>query len=474
MTARWSWPLAVLLFAAAAAGPALAAGSGAGGGIDGRGLELWWGLPFTGLLLSIALLPAALPGLWHRRFGAVSLVWALAFVVPYALRFGGDAIAAGLVHIMVLDYLPFVILIGASYVVTGGVRLGRGCGGTPAANVAVLATGTLLAGLVGSTCASMLLIRPLLAGNEARRQKAHLVVFLIVLVGNIGGGLTPLGNPPVFLGFLEGIDFFWTARHLGPPILLATLVLLGVFFLIDRCWYNREVASGLLPPGAAAGPSTGGPRLEGGDNLVLMGAVALTVLFQGLWRPELGVAIAGVRVPLETLVAEALMVAIATLSLCLTGGAARQARGFRWRPLVEVAVLFAAIFVTVAPMLAILQAGHEGAAAGWLAGLDPARLFWLAGGLSSVLDNAPTWLVFFHAAGGDAAALMGREAPTLLAITMGAVFMGALTYVGNSPNLMLKAIVEDRGIAMPGFFGYLLWAALLLLPLFGCMTLIWF
>lgn len=456
-----------------AAAPAAAGGSAPAlaGGLDGGALDLWWGAPFVGLLLSIALLPAALPKLWRRHFGLVSLVWALAFVVPCGLRFGVGAIAQGLVHVMLLDYLPFVILLGSCYVVTGSMRLTGSFGGTPAANVAVLAAGTLLAGLLGATCASMLLIRPLLAANAGRQQKSHIVVFLIFLVGNIGGGLTPLGNPPVYLAFLEGVDFFWPLLHLGPPILLATLVLLGVFFLIDRCWYNWEAAAGLIQ---AAEPAPVQPKLEGGDNLVLLGAIALIALFQGGWRPGIGFTLAGVELPLQTLVGEGLMVAIAVLSLALTEPCARRRLGFSWRPLVEVAVLFAAVFVTVVPILALLRAGHTGVAAGWLAGLDPASLFWISGGLSSVLDNAPTWLVFFHAAGGDAGALMAAPTPTLLAITMGAVFMGANTYIGNAPNLMIKAIAEERGVSMPSFFVYLAWAAVLLLPLYGLLTLIWF
>jgi len=454
-----------------AATMASAPASAAAAALDGGALDLWWGAPFVGLLLSIALLPAALPKLWRRHFGLVSLVWALAFVVPCWLRFGAGAIAQGLVHIMLLDYLPFVILLGSCYVVTGHMRLTGGFGGTPAANVAALAAGTLLAGLLGATCATMLLIRPLLAANQGRQQKSHIVVFLIFLVGNIGGGLTPLGNPPVFLAFLEGVDFFWPLLHLGPPILLSTLVLLAVFFLIDRCWYNWEAAAGLIQPAETA-PAR--PKLEGGDNLVLLGAIALIVLFQGGWRPGIGFTVAGVELPLQTLVGEGLMAAIACLSLALTEPCVRRRLGFSWRPLVEVAVLFAAIFVTVVPILALLRVGHLGLAADWLAGLDPARTFWIVGGLSSVLDNAPTWLVFFHAAGGDAGALMTAQAPTLLAITMGAVFMGANTYIGNAPNLMMKAIAEEQGVSMPSFFVYMAWAAVLLLPLYGLLTLIWF
>ncbi len=463
---RLRWLAGVAAAAAMLApGPAGAVGLA----LDGGAPDLWWGAPFVGLLLSMAVLPAALPRLWHRRFGLISLLWALAFVVPWAVRFGVGGIAQGLAHIMVLDYLPFVILLGSCYVVTGGMRFGGGLGGTPAANVAALAAGTLLAGVLGATCASMLLIRPLLAANEGRRQKAHIVVFLIFLVGNIGGGLTPLGNPPVFLAFLEGVGFFWPLVHLGPPILLATVLLLGAFFLIDRCWYNWEAATGVSEPGPVAPP-----KLEGGDNLALLVAIVLIVLFQGGWRPGLEFTLAGVAVPLQTLVGEGLMLAIAGLSLALTGGSARRRLGFSWRPLIEVAVLFAAIFVTVAPILAILRVGHLGVAADWLAGLDPARLFWLSGSLSSVLDNAPTWLVFFHAAGGNAQVLTTAPAPTLLAFTLGAVFMGANTYIGNAPNLMIKAIAEERGVSMPGFFVYMLWAAVLLLPLYGVVTLIWF
>ena len=449
----------------------LAAGSAGAAGLDGGALAPWWGAPFAGLLLSIALLPAALPGLWHRHYVSIALIWVLAFAVPAALWFGVDGLAAELVRVLLLDYLPFVILIGASYVVGGCMRLSGWSGGTPAANTAMLAVGTLLAGLIGATCASMLLIRPLLDANRGRQQKAHLVVFLIFLVGNIGGGLTPLGNPPVFLAFLEGVDFFWTLVHLGPPILLVSAVLLGAFFLIDRCWYNWEAAAGLLQSPAERPERT---RLEGGDNLMLLLALALVVLFQSVWRPGLGLTVGGVYLPLQTLVGEGLMLAIAGLSLALTGQALRRKLGFSWRPLIEVAVLFAAIFITVVPILASLRAGGGGVAGEWVAGLAPAHLFWVVGGLSSVLDNAPTWLVFFQALGGDADRLMAAPEPTLLAITMGAVFMGATTYIGNAPNLMMKAIAEERGVSMPSFFVFVAWAAVLLLPLFGLLTVIWF
>ena len=207
---------------------------------------------------------------------------------------------------------------------------------------------------------------------------------------------------------------------------------------------------------------------------MLLLALALVVLFQSVWRPGLGLTVGGVYLPLQTLVGEGLMLAIAGLSLALTGQALRRKLGFSWRPLIEVAVLFAAIFITVVPILASLRAGGGGVAGEWVAGLAPAHLFWVVGGLSSVLDNAPTWLVFFQALGGDADRLMAAPEPTLLAITMGAVFMGATTYIGNAPNLMMKAIAEERGVSMPSFFVFVAWAAVLLLPLFGLLTVIWF
>ena len=464
---------------------AVAAGTGEAGtaAFDGRTLSLWWGLPFLGLLLSIALLPQFRPQWWHRSAGRIAVIWVLAFLVPAVGYFGLEITVSRVLHVLLLDYLPFLILMGSLYIVAGGIRITGSLGSTPAANTGLLALGTGLAGVIGTAGAAMLLIRPLLHANRGRRHRAHLVVFFIILVANVGGALTPLGDPPLFLGFLQGVDFFWTIRHLAAPMTLLVVALLGAFFVVDRWWFRREPSATGSKAGSATGREVGPPEppgVEGGANLALLLLVALAVLVQGLWRPGVTVVILGQSLPLQTLCAEAVMAALAVASLVLTGRGRRRRNGFRWTPVLDVAKLFGAVFVTMAPVLAILGAGAAGAAAGLIGALDgggardAAVTFWTTGLLSSVLDNAPTYLVFFNAAGGNAQTLMTTGATTLLAISAGAVFMGANTYIGNAPNFMVKAIAEDHGVAMPGFFGYLLWSSLLLLPLYGLLTVLFF
>ena len=445
---------------------------------DGHGLSLWWGAPFLGLLITIALLPQIRPALWHRSTGKIAAFWILALWGPATVQFGLGAVVEQSRHVLVLDYLPFLILMGTLYIVAGGIRISGGLRDTPLANTGLLALGTGLAGLIGTAGAAMLLIRPLLQANRARRHRTHLVVFFIILVANVGGALTPLGDPPLFLGFLQGVGFFWTVRHMALPMALLSGCLLVAFFLTDLWWYRRE------PPS----PEPVSPEplgLQGWGQVPLLGLVVLAVLFQGLWQPGVTVMLLGLPVSLQVVVAELVMVAVALLSLSLTGAEQRRSYGFQWAPVMDVAKLFGAVFMTMAPVLAILQAGPEGAAAGWIGGfagaseggeaaVSPAAVFWTTGMLSSILDNAPTYLVLFQAAGGHADSLMTQGPPVLLAISTGAVFMGANSYIGNAPNFMVKAIAEDQGVAMPGFFGYSLWALLLLLPLYGLLTMLFF
>ncbi len=440
---------------------------------DGRALGLVWVVPFIGLLLSIAVMPWVCPGIWHRHFGKIALAWVLAFLGPCALAFGPGVAADQVARVLVRDFLPFLVMVGALYTITGGIRLTGTLRASPLANTAALAGGTVLASLVGSTGAAMLLIRPLLHANHGRRYRAHLVIFLIFLVCNIGGALSPLGNPPLFLGFLQGVDFFWTFRHLAAPTALMVLPLLALFYAIDLwCWRHEPVAvteTGHEPIG-----------LEGGANLVLLGAIVGVVLVQALWHPEVTVWVFQVGVALQDGVAQLALLGISILSLVAVAPGPRRRNAFSWLPMIEVAKLFGAIFVTIIPALAILQAGSDGVAAGLLAALDHdgrpdgALYFWITGLLSSLLDNAPTYLIFFHAAGGDAEALMTSGATTLMAISTGAVFMGAVTYIGNVPNFLVKAVAEDRGVILPGFFGYLAWSCCLLLPLFGLVTVVFF
>ena len=443
--------------------------------IDGRALSVIWGLPFAGMLLSIALLPLLLPDFWHRHFGKVAAGWSLAFLLPFALLFGFGAAAQGLLHTLLAEYLPFILLLTALFTVSGGIYVRGNLHGSPGLNTGLLALGAVLASVMGTTGASMLLIRPLIRANDNRKHTVHVYVFFIFIVSNAGGALTPLGDPPLFLGFLKGVDFFWTAQHLWSQTLFLVGALLALFWLIDSYWYRHE---DLLPQD----PTPDTPRfgIDGGVNLLPLAAVVGLVLMSGAWKPGVWFNLMGTPLALQDLLRDAGLLVVTGVSLGITPRTVRQANQFGWGPMQEVAKLFIGIFVTMLPVLAMLKAGLDGplaAVARVVTGADgqplPWAYFWATGVLSSFLDNAPTYLVFFNLAGADAATLMGPLAPTLAAISAGAVFMGANSYIGNAPNFMVKAIVEDRGQRMPSFFGYMVWSCGILLPLFGLITFIW-
>lgn len=443
-------------------------------GVSGAELSLAWGLPFAGLLLSIALMPLLAGPIWHHHYGKIAAGWALLLVLPFAAVFGPIIAASEVWHILLQEYIPFIALLLALYVTGGGVLLKGTLIGTPATNTALLAFGTVIASVMGTTGASMLLIRPVLRANAFRQRKIHTFVFFIFLVSNIGGSLTPLGDPPLYLGFLKGVSFFWTTTHLFSEFLVCAVLLLAAYYVLDSLAWAREKPT--LPVIERREKLS----IEGYANLWLIGAVVVMVLAQGYWQPG-DVALFGEKIGLERLVGVAVFVGIAAISIWVTPRQLRDDNGFAWGAIAEVAKLFAAIFVTMAPVLAILRAGTAGAAAPLVAltsgaGGEPIPwvYFWLTGALSSFLDNAPTYLVFFNLAGGDPAHLMAEGALTLAAISCGAVFMGANSYIGNAPNFMVKAIVEEQGVRMPSFFGYCAWALVVLIPLFVLVTFIFF
>jgi Na+/H+ antiporter NhaD/arsenite permease-like protein len=445
--------------------------------LGGSAMSLAWGLPFAGLLLSIALLPLLAPHLWKHHFGKVAAFWAAALILPYALVFGPTEAAARVLHTVLLDYVPFILLLFALFVVAGGIRVSGNLVGTPETNTAMLAFGALSASFLGTTGASIVLIRPMIRANEGRLHKTHIFVFFIFLVSNIGGALTPLGDPPLFLGFLKGVDFLWTLEAMLLPMLFLSTCLLALFYVLDRIAWRREYQE-------VRGKSRVRRqiRVEGLHNILYLMLVALTVLASGLWSPDAVLPLGlGIDIPVNGLARDVVLVGIALLSWWTTKSATRVQNAFTWAPMQEVAILFAAIFVTMIPVLAMLKAGLDGPFAPLLAlvtGPDGApnnaAYFWLTGLLSSFLDNAPTYLVFFNLAGGDPAELMGPLAGTLLAISAGAVFMGANTYIGNAPNFMVRSICEERGVKMPSFIGYMAWSGAILLPLFAVLTWIWF
>jgi len=462
--------MACLLVLLALPGTAAAAAS-----LEASKLSLVWCIPFAGILLSIALLPILTPRLWHGHFGKIILLWTLAFLLPFTLQFGLYASTELLVHALLAEYLPFIVLLLALYSISGGILVWGNLHGSPRLNTALLALGTLLASVMGTTGAAMLLIRPLLRANDNRRHRVHVVVFFIFLVANIGGGLTPLGDPPLFLGFLQGVDFFWTLKHMALPVLLTSLALLTVFYWLECYFYSKpdEVL--------AQDPTPDSPlKLYGKRNFFLLAGVVGAVLLSGLWQPGLGIELPGTRVELQNALRDLLLLTLAALSLWLTPKQVRAGNAFDWSPMLEVGKLFLGIFIAIAPAIAILRAGESGALAPLVALVsvqgEPhnALYFWLTGALSAFLDNAPTYLVFFNLAGGEAGLLMHQLPTTLLAISCGAVFMGAMSYIGNAPNFMVKAIAEQRGVKMPGFFGYMAWSCAILLPLFGLLSLLFF
>ncbi len=425
---------------------------------------LAWSIPFFGLLLTIGLAPVVAPTLWHRHFVTLVAAWALAFLVADIVHEG----VAGMLHaaaaILIDDYIPFVILLGTLFAIAGGFHVTGVPRASPAVNTALLLLGTILASAVGTTGASMVMLRPLIRANRHRRQTTHVFVFFIFLVANIGGALTPLGNPPIFLGFLLGVPFAWPAIHLALPTLLLVFILLTVFFALDTFISRRgghHDASVLLEIEKLG--------IDGKINLVLLAAAIGAILLRAFWHPQGGLTVLGVEWNAIDMATNALLIAIGVMSLLLTRASVRRANEFSWHPMVEVAVIFAAIFITLVPVAAMVAAGPDGAAAPLFArlfanGPNDHAFYWLTGGLSALLDNAPTYVVFFGLAGNNPTVLTTSLSGTLTAISLGAVFFGGMTYIGNAPNLMIKAIVERYDMRMPSFFVYLGWSSLCLLP----------
>jgi Na+/H+ antiporter NhaD/arsenite permease-like protein len=442
--------------------------------LDGAALRWPWALPFVGILLTIATGPLLFPRIWHRHYGKLAFIWAALAVVPIAALYDIPTALAAFVHALLGEYLSFIVLLFALYVVAGGILVTGNLRGTPLVNTAILALGSAMASVVGTTGAAMILIRPLLAANAARLHNAHVVVFFIFLVANIGGALTPLGDPPLFVGFLRGVDFFWTAQHLWVETALIAGLVLVIFVLLDFWHYRKDRL--ITTVGESKPPMS--LRISGLINFVLIAAIIAAVLGSAVWKPGITFDVYGTTLELQNIIRDGALVLIAMLSLALTPNEHREANGFSWEPIGEVAILFAGIFICIIPVLAMLAAGRNGAFA-WLGAIAMSEgrpqefaYFWLTGILSAFLDNAPTYLVFFELAGGDAAALMGPLALTLKAISMGAVFMGALTYIGNAPNFMVYAIAVERGVKMPSFFGYMVWSGVVLLPIFALLTFV--
>lgn len=406
----------------------------------GLSLPLWSVVPFAGFLLAIALFPLLAPSFWARHFGKVSA----AFGIPVAAWFLAAA-PRELFH-TILEYVSFLVLLGSLFVISGGILLRGTIRGTPGVNCAFLGAGAVLSNILGTTGASMLLIRPLLRANSRRKRSAHVYVFFIFVVANIGGALTPIGDPPLFLGYLRGVPFFWTVRNLWHYWVTVAVIVIGIFYLVDLLAMRSERHGG---HSAETGSGEKIPlSMAGTWNFLLLGAVIAAVF-------------------LPTPLRETSMVAATALSIWRTPASIREENEFTYHPIEEVAILFAGIFATMIPALLILKARG-----GELGLTEPWQFFWASGTLSSFLDNAPTYLTFFSLAQGlgGPTDVAGVSAPILRAISAGAVFMGANTYIGNAPNFMVKAIAEGAGVRMPSFFGYMGYSAAILLPVFALFT----
>ncbi|MCU0725727.1 MAG: sodium:proton antiporter [Planctomycetes bacterium] len=445
--------------------------------------------PFVLMLLSIAVIPLVRPHWWeHNRHKAIVSFALGATMLVYLLVAAPDGAHHRLI-VTLLDYVAFIALLGSLFIISGGIYLRGSLAGTPTVNLLFLVLGSVLASFMGTTGAAMLLIRPIIRANAWRKRQAHIVVFFIFLVANIGGCLTPLGDPPLYLGFLKGVPFTWTMT-LWPQWLFCILAVLLAFVFVDVACYRSEIRAGRRPPAAAGEPL----RIEGSINFLWL-LLIIGVIFGSGMLPHLP-AVAHLEHS-APLVAEfllkfgqaAAMLAVAFLSLRTTARSVREANSFNYHPIVEVAVLFIGIFITMIPALWILdglgQSGKLGLSHPW-------QFFWLTGGLSSFLDNAPTYLTFSAAASGlhhtaperlaeliastgnFPAEILSPGSEFLRAVSCGAVFMGANTYIGNGPNFMIKSIAEQQGVRMPSFFGYMLYTAAILIPIFLLVTIVFF
>jgi len=442
-------------------------------------LPVWSAIPFVGILLSIALWPLLAPGFWHHHFGKIAAAWGLLFAVPFVLRFSADGLHE-LLHMAIIDYVPFLILIATLFTIGGGIHVAGSLRGTPLVNAALMIIGMVLASFVGTTGAAMVMIRPLLKANRHRHHRAHTVVFFIFLVANIGGGLTPLGDPPLFLGFLHGVPFFWTLG-LWPEVFFAGAVVLVLYVLQDLWYWRRE------PPDVREGGADPVEplRIDGAVNLLFLAGVVAAVVASGTWHGR-ELEILGVHQQSTNLLRDGFLLVMLAASWVGTPSAARKANEFSFAPIQEVAILFAGIFVTIIPAMAMLRVGEAGAMAFLVSAVrTPAQFFWASGTLSSFLDNAPTYLAFLSTALGrlfpgvaepEAVRRLIAEHPAfLVAISNGSVFMGANTYIGNAPNFMVKSIAEEAGVPMPSFFGYILRYSLpFLVTVFVAITWLFF
>ena len=443
-------------------------------------IPLWLCIPFAGLLLCIAVLPLVKPEWWEKNRLYAVIAWSLLFIIPFAVKFGPSEATEIVLECIINDYLTFIVLLFGLFCVAGNIKLEGNLAGNPRVNVLLLTIGTLLSSCLGTTGSSMLLVRPIIQMNSWRKNKTHIMVFFIFLISNIGGCLTPIGDPPLLMGFSRGVPFFWSLR-LFPILIINMIILLYVFYKLDMKAYQKDISAGLIPEYQEGEPLI---RIKGLHNLIFIAMIVAAVILSGILPTVLvdgagevlGITIFGdVRLTLPAIIEIVIILGSAFLSFKTTNAKIRTENHFTWGAIEEVAVLFIGIFITMQPALMILKSA--GASLGLT---EPFQMFWVTGALSSFLDNTPTYLVFLTTAGamnfttGVSTALGMVPVKMLMAISTGAVFMGANTYIGNAPNFMVKSISDENGIKMPSFFGYIWWSIRFLVPVFIVDMIIFF
>lgn len=423
--------------------------------------------PYIALMLGLALCPLLIPKIWHAFEKPILVaigLWAIMVMIQAA---GTSQAIHSFTHMLVHEYIAFLAILFALYVVASGIHVQFNISDSLKNNMLILLGGAVLANFIGTTGASMVLIRPFLKLNHNRPYKTHLGVFFIFIVANMGGSLTPLGDPPLFMGYLAGVDFGWTLKHGWIPFLVVIPFCLGVFAIIDRA-KNKHAISQRHDVGIP---------LEGGINFILMAAIVVITLLAPRMSSHPVATFMGAEISWQDIVRDVGYVSIGGFSLRLTPKHIHHQHRFNFEPFKEVARVFLVIFLTLIPVSAMLKLGANGPFCGLFnfahaQGLPvDVRYFWLSGVLSAFLDNAPTYLLFFKMAGGDAEILMHQLPSTLLAISLGSVYMGAMSYIGNAPNFMVRSIAKQSGVEMPSFVGYMLWSCVILLPLFYCISI---
>jgi len=445
-------------------------------------IPVWLCIPFAGLLLSIAVMPLIKPDWWEKHQPLAVAFWSVLFIVPFAAKYGMFTMGETVLECVVNDYLTFIILLFGLFCVAGNITIDGEFAGSPRINTALFVLGTLLSSVIGTTGSSMLLVRPFIKMNSWRKRKSHIMIFFIFLISNMGGCLTPIGDPPLLMGFMRGVPFFWSLK-LFHILIFNMIILLTLFYFLDRRAYRKDIAEGRKPDIREPGTHV---RIVGLHNLIyvamIVGAVILSGMLPGMSAFQnadgtvKGIHILGeVTLGFPSVIEIVIILLAAFLSFKTTKEEVRIRNHFTWGAIQEVAVLFIGIFITMQPALMILKAN------GAELGINkPFEMFWATGLLSSFLDNTPTYLVFFTTAAslGFSSGIQTLTSfipqTILMAISCGAVFMGANTYIGNAPNFMVRSIAEENGIKMPSFFGYMLWSLSCLIPVFLIDMLIFF